>query len=51
LIPLAFQLQRCNLSEDNCRTQHIQAGPERFDAVEHFAARCGLATADPRAAG
>jgi hypothetical protein len=47
LIPLAFQLQRCNFGEDSCRAQHIQAAPEQFDAVEDFAARCGLATADP----
>jgi hypothetical protein len=51
LIPLAFQLQRCNFGEDSSRAQHIQAAPEQFDAVEHFAARCGLATAAPRAAG
>src|SRR5271167_4844764 len=50
LIPLAFQLQRCNLGEDSCRTQHIQAEPEQFGAIEHFATRCGSATADPREA-
>jgi hypothetical protein len=51
LIPLAFQLQRCNFGEDSCRALHIQAGSEQFEAVEHFMARYGLATADPQAAG
>jgi hypothetical protein len=51
LIPLAFQLQRCNLGEDSCRVHHIQAESEQFNAVEHFAARCGLAAADLQAAG
>ena len=42
LIPLAFQLRCCNLGEDSYRTQGIRAGPEQFDAVEQFAARCGV---------
>jgi hypothetical protein len=47
----AFQLQCRNLSEDSCWALHIQAGSEQFEAVEHFMARHGLATADPQAAG
>src|SRR6516225_3325960 len=47
LIPLAFQLKHCNSGEDACQAQHIQIRRERFDAVEHFAARYGRVAVDP----